>query len=40
MIWTTSLLEKTEYKPDSSMVVYRSKMHQCLKRNYQAMFGA
>jgi len=33
-------LEQTEYKPDSGMVVYRSRMHQGLKRNYQVMPGA
>jgi hypothetical protein len=33
-------LEKTEYKPDCGMVVYRSRMHQGLKRNYQIMPGA
>lgn len=32
-------LEKTEYKADSGMVVYRSKMHQSLKRNYQIIPG-
>ena len=33
-------LEKTEYKADSGMIVYRSKLHQGLKRNYQIMPGA
>ena len=40
MIRAPFSLEKTEYKPDSGMVVYRSKMHQGLKRNYQIMPGA
>jgi hypothetical protein len=33
-------LEKTEYKADSGMIVYRSKLHQGLQRNYQIMPGA
>lgn len=40
MIRAPFSLEKTEYKADSGMVVYRSKMHKTLKRNYQVMPGA
>lgn len=40
MIRAPFALEKMEYKPDSGMIVYRSKMHQSLKRNYQVMPGA
>jgi hypothetical protein len=40
MIRAPFALEKMEYKPDSGMIVYRSKMHQSLKRNYQIMPGA
>jgi len=40
MIRAPFSLEKTEYKPDSGMVVYRSRMHKSLKRNYQVMPGA
>jgi len=32
-------LEKTAYKSDSGRIVYRSKMHQSLKRNYPIMPG-
>ncbi len=37
MIRAPFSLEKTEYKVDSGMIVYRSKMHNSLKRNYQIM---
>jgi len=42
MIRATFALEKTEYipPPRRGMVVYRSKMHRSLKRNYQVMPGA
>jgi len=40
MIRAPFSLEKTEYKADSGMIVYRSKMHKSLKRNYQIMPGA
>ncbi|MCZ6525579.1 MAG: hypothetical protein O6928_03330, partial [Gammaproteobacteria bacterium] len=40
MIWAPFSLEKTEYKADSGMIVYRSTMHKSLKRNYQIMPGA
>jgi len=40
MIRAPFSLEKTEYKPDSGMVVYRSRMHKSLKRNCQVMPGA
>jgi hypothetical protein len=40
MIRAPFALEKTEYKPDSGMIVYRSKLHRSLKRNYQIMPGA
>ena len=40
MIRAPFSLEKTEYKSGSGMIVYRSKMHQSLKRNYQIMPGA
>lgn len=40
MIRAPFALEKTEYKADSGMIVYRSRMHQSLKRNYQVMPGA
>jgi len=34
------LLEKMEYKAKQGMVVYRSKHHATLKRNFQIMPGA
>ena len=40
MIRAPFSLEKTEYKAASGMIVYRSKMHKSLKRNYQIMPGA
>jgi len=40
MIRAPFSLEKTEYKAHSGMIVYRSKLHQSLKRNYQIMPGA
>ncbi len=40
MIRAPFSLEKTEYKADSGMIVYRSTMHKSLKRNYQIMPGA
>ncbi len=40
MIRAPFSLGKTEYKVDSGMIVYRSKMHKSLKRNYQIMPGA
>jgi hypothetical protein len=40
MIRAPFSLEKTEYKPDKGVVVYRSKMHASLKRNFQIMPGA
>ncbi len=40
MIRAPFSLEKTEYKADSGMIVYRSKMHMSLHRNYQIMPGA
>lgn len=40
MIRAPFSLEKTEYKADSGMIVYRTKMHKSLKRNYQIIPGA
>ena len=40
MIRAPFSLEKTEYKAHSGMIVYRSKLHQSLQRNYQIMPGA
>ena len=40
MIRAPFALEKTEYKADSGMIVYRSRMHKGLQRNYQIMPGA
>ena len=33
-------LEKMSYDPESCAVVYRSRMHKTLKRNFQIMHGA
>ena len=33
-------LEKMSYDPDSGTVIYRSRMHKTLKRNFQIMHGA
>ena len=33
-------LEKMSYDPDSGMVLYRSRLHKTLKRNFQVMPGA
>jgi Putative transposase len=33
-------LEKMSYDPDSCTVIYRSRMHKALKRNFQIMHGA
>ncbi len=40
MIRNPFALEKMEYKPKQGVVVYRSKMHATLKRNFQIMPGA
>jgi len=33
-------LEKMSYDPESCTVIYRSRMHEALKRNFQVMYGA
>jgi hypothetical protein len=40
MVRNPFALEKMEYKAESRVVVYRSKMHASLKRNFQIMPGA
>ncbi len=40
MIRSPFSLEKTEYKEDSGMIAYRSKMHVTLARNFQLLPGA
>ena len=40
MLRAPFLLEKMSYDPDSCTVIYRSRMHKTLKRNFQIMPGA